>query len=146
MAGRCTLQKHPVFKWQWLGIYANCIVKPYGIVGRLNGDEAWQTSKEHTKMSTADNVLFYYMPYIIHVYYATKKFELFSWSDKSKYPICFCRHPRSKKRMKTIWMYKKRCQASQLFPSIDNMVKHLSYPDLDLSMFKSLYYFVLVTS
>lgn len=89
MAGRCTLQKHPVFKWQWLGIYANCIVKPYGIVGRLNGDEAWQTSKEHTKMSTADNVLFYYMPYIIHVYYATKKFELFSWSDKSKYPICF---------------------------------------------------------
>lgn len=51
MAGRCTLQKHPVFKWQWLGIYANCIVKPYGIVGRLNGDEAWETSKEHTKMS-----------------------------------------------------------------------------------------------
>lgn len=52
MVRRSSLQKHPVFKWQWLGIYANCIVKPYGIVDRSNGDEAWQTSKD-----TADKIL-----------------------------------------------------------------------------------------
>ena len=37
MVGRSTLQKHLVFKWQWLGIYAYCIVKPYGVVDRSNG-------------------------------------------------------------------------------------------------------------
>lgn len=58
MVGRSTLQKHPVFKWQWLGIYANCIVKPYGIVDRSNGDEAWQTSKDTQRCQL--QIKFYY--------------------------------------------------------------------------------------
>ena len=76
MVGRPTLQKRPVFKWQWLGIYANCIVKPCGIIDRLNGYEAGQTSKEHSKMPTVDKVLLH--AHTLFMYYATKMFELFS--------------------------------------------------------------------